>query len=112
MLEPGDVTAIRGHKAPTELFYGQRHEFLVKIAIVQLESLALRAVRLEAMRDKEQACLFVSKHNSKVDPFQVRQGFRVFDSCLEQRLTDPLATQLIWHVHTPDHTLVPFLGLF
>src|SRR2546421_4673817 len=49
------------------------HEFLVKIAITQLQRAAFQAVSLEAERDKEMAGLSAGEHNTQVDLFELGQ---------------------------------------
>ncbi len=55
----------------------ERHEFVVKIAIVQLESVAFQAIGLEAEGDKELAGLPAGEHNAQVDLLELGQRFGI-----------------------------------
>src|SRR5579884_340369 len=94
------------------LFQWERHEFLIEIAVVQLEGLAFQAVGLKAVRDEKQARLLAGQHNGKIDAFQPGQVLRVVDGRLQQRLADTLAAQFSGNIHAPDDALMSPFGPF
>ncbi len=54
-----------------DLGQAERHEFLVKIAIVKPQRVSFQAIGFETQRDKEVTGFFVSEHNTQVDLLEV-----------------------------------------
>src|SRR6266567_206981 len=95
-----------------DLSQAKRHQFLVKIALVQFERAPFQPIGFEALRDKEVTGFFAGEHHTQVDLFEARQGLRISNGSLQQRLAYTFSSQLLGHIHAPNVAFVAFFRFF